>query len=1704
MEPTKTTRTPEQERRHLIACRGARKAVLTRLKYRMDGEPIDSVRMLQLMVEKAMAAFSEYENISIEIGDDEDPTDTETCFYECVSEIRTRIDELTAAAAPAPASALAPGPSSQPISRLKLPDIHLEPFFGKYTEYNSFIEMFNALVHNNEGFDSIQKFFYLRSFVKGEPYDLIKNLPVIGASYTEALKILADRYDNKCKIINEHINGLFELPVLTKSSVSVLRSLISVTKQHLAALKNLGESVDKWDSLLICLLTKKLDPLTSRAYHLDRDNKKEPTFNDLLKFLEDRALALENSEVREPSYATSKAASTSAKVANVVAKTITCLFCGKSNHRLFACPKFTLASVLERLAFVKDRDLCKICLSSHPGRCKFHFKCKQCKESHNSLLHVDEERSTVSLSSVSNKNQVLLPTAKVKLVSKQGEEVIVKALLDSGSQSSFVTAKVAKKLGYALLPNTTDIIGIANTERSVKHRLRLEIFSCVYPFKTQTNLLVVDSITTKLPQSPIDMSKIVIPNNIQLADDSFHMSSDIDMLLAADIFFQALLPQPEQLRQGDAAQLSLVHTQFGYIVGGNVPASVLKQPAVTLFCQDCQTNIHDTISEFWQTEKVPEVSAEHTSEQQYCEQLFSETVKLEENKFTVTLPLKIPIYDVNNTLGDSFGLALKRFINLEKRLIKDQKLYSDYKDFIHEYLDLGHGSYIDISSYDLSKDPVYILPHHAVVRPDAVSTKFRTVFDASMKTSNKLSLNDILLNGPIVQQDLFDILLSFRVHKYFFACDIRRMFRNILIKEEQRPLQNILWRDNPAESIKCIQLKTVSYGMKCSSYLSTRCLKELAIRFQSQYPLASSALLNSTYVDDVLYTDESLAKIVEAKTQLIDLLAKGSLELHKWAANDHLILANILADKCVVGELELNKDIKTLGIKFDLSTDSFKLSCPASNQVPMTKRQILSFISQFYDPLGVAGPVFVQAKIIMQKFWESATAWDSMPPPVLQKEWLQFYNDLIAMKEIKIRREVTVDEFQSAQIVAFADASISAYGAVIYLRVTDKHGKVTMSLLCSKSRIAPKDKKLSVPRLELNASLLMAKLCLRTYNTLCKKIPIESVRLFSDSQVVLAWQKTDPTKLNAYVANRIKLINEYTKGFQWLYIRTDLNPADCLSRGVNPSELQNNQLWWSGPACMSDPEYNFVDSSCDIPKDLPEVKRAESAKLVCAASQGSISLANELLDRYSNINKAVNVLAYLQRFSRNARPGSQKIKLNFISFSEASQALHFFIKEEQAKYFEKELASLRAGKQVSSYLQSVNPFIDANGVLRVGGRLQHSSLPYSQRHQIILPKESKVTYLIIENEHLKLLHASQKEVLSSLSQRYWIVNGLRLVKKFVNKCLTCFRLKGVTAKQLMGSLPAGRVNIDRVFAKVGIDFAGPIMIKQSRVRSVITTKGYIAVYVCFVTKAVHLELVSDLTTDTFLASYKRFISRRNVPTEVFCDNAATFKSASTKLSELYKLNNNKCHQMQVQNVTAKLGTTFHFIPSYSPVFGALWEAAVKSVKYHLKRVLCSHVLTFEELYTVLVQIEGILNSRPITPMSSDIEDMSFLTPAHFLTGASLTCYPEQDITNLPENRLKFWRRCTALQQHFWRYWSKQYLNVLQNRPKWKTSVPNVKEGALVILRELDTPPMTWPMARVTKTFPGHDGKVRALEVKKANGKVHTTSITKVCILPLDE
>ncbi|XP_026482866.1 uncharacterized protein LOC113391116 [Ctenocephalides felis] len=275
-----------------------------------------------------------------------------------------------------------------------------------------------------------------------------------------------------------------------------------------------------------------------------------------------------------------------------------------------------------------------------------------------------------------------------------------------------------------------------------------------------------------------------------------------------------------------------------------------------------------------------------------------------------------------------------------------------------------------------------------------------------------------------------------------------------------------------------------------------------------------------------------------------------------------------------------------------------------------------------------------------------------------------------------------------------------------------------------------------------------------------------------------------------------------------------------------------------------------------------------------------------------------------------------------------------------------------------------------------------------------------------------------------------------------------------------------RVTKQRPFQAVGVDFAGPVILRASRLRKAPRVKAYIALFVCMVTKAVHLDLVSSLSTDAFLATLRRFVSRRGCCSVIHSDNGRNFVGASRELSDLYRFFKQDLVKQTLIEVSAQLGIRWQFIPSYSPHFGGLWEGSIKCMKHHIRRVIGSYCLTYEEYFTVLVQIEAVLNSRPLLATTDDSSDLSYISPGHFLIGEPLTAIPEAYLSDKVVNLNKIYKQMTAMRDRFWKLWSTQYLSTLQRRNKWAKTQVNVKVNDLVLIKEDNSPPLQWPTGRV--------------------------------------
>lgn len=617
----------------------------------------------------------------------------------------------------------------------------------------------------------------------------------------------------------------------------------------------------------------------------------------------------------------------------------------------------------------------------------------------------------------------------------------------------------------------------------------------------------------------------------------------------------------------------------------------------------------------------------------------------------------------------------------------------------------------------------------------------------------------------------------------------------------------------------------------------------------------------------------------------------------------------------------------------------------------------------------------------------------------------------------------------------------------------------------------------------------------------------------------------------------MKLINQFTiDSCTWYHIAGSQNPADVITRGCDAASLKENKLWWHGPwhsgAQQAESNVNIALLSNHIlDVDLvgqglasvinPAITctnvdfstaRTEHTSSELSLQQLSCNKVESrpiwpFLTKYSSFTKMQNIMSYMLRFinkcKHNILNNSAILYRGVICAKERRIAIQTIVRCTQLYYFSNEIVILGKNEELKNNLASLHPYLDSDLIMRVGGRLQRAEIPFAQKHPMILPSDAHVTNLVIQLEHLTMLHSGLKLTLASLLQRYWIVSATRQIKRVIHKCLKCFRLKCDNAKQLMGTLPTDRVTPARPFQKIGIDYCGPFQVKQSRIRSSIISKGYIAVFVCFSTKAVHLELVSDMTTQCFLAAFKRFCSRRGYPSDATCDNAGTFKGAGNELKALYELHRKTNHESLVLEYASQKEITFHYAPSYSPNFQGLVESAVKSAKYHFKRIIGSSPYTYEEFNTIIIQIEGILNSRPITELSSDASEYHYLSPGHFLVGAGLSSYPEQTLIEVPTNRLTYWRRCTQIQQHFWRVWSGHYLSLLNQRTKWLKTYPNLREGMLVLLKYDNMPSLQWPVGRISKVFVGPDQKVRVVEVTSKTG-TYCRAISKIVILPIND
>ncbi|GFV89144.1 integrase catalytic domain-containing protein [Trichonephila clavipes] len=651
-------------------------------------------------------------------------------------------------------------------------------------------------------------------------------------------------------------------------------------------------------------------------------------------------------------------------------------------------------------------------------------------------------------------------------------------------------------------------------------------------------------------------------------------------------------------------------------------------------------------------------------------------------------------------------------------------------------------------------------------------------------------------------------------------------------------------------------------------------------------------------------------------------------------------------------------------------------------------------------------------------------------------------------------------------------------------------------------RVAPL-KAVTLPRLELLGALVAARLSSRVQEIVRKKKECK-VFHWTDSKIVLFWIKGSSKRWKQFVANRVQEISELTDPDSWFHCSGQDNPSDFLSRGLSVDTLISNNKWWIGPAFLRTDELPKTVSECPELNEvdyLPELKSKDSKEHTVLTLNFNQTFFDHLLSRRNKFLTIVRVLSFLYRFLFNIRNPTNK-KTGPLTSDEMKEAEIYLMKQVQLSSFYKEIRAMQNGDDIcnKSKILNLSPFLDDKGIIRVGGRLKHSRLPYSSKHPIFLPAKSKLTIIIVKYYHEKYFHLGPQYLLYLVRLKYWPIHGRNICRKVVHNCVICFKFNPKICSQKMGDLPKERITPDKVFNSTGIDLCGPFFIKNKYQRKGPEIKVYVCIFICLVTKAIHLEIISDLTSQALIAALKRFISRRGKCHKIFSDNGTNMIGANREIKALSKLVRDR--EESLFAFFSEEGIEWSFIPPRSPNWGGLWEANIKSLKYHFKRVAGNSKFSYEELLTLITQIEAILNSRPLTPLSSDVDDLEVLTPAHFLIGRPITAIVEPSLLQCESNRLNVWQKITKSVQTIWKRWSLSYLNSLQQRKKWIVNKENLKLGDMVLIREENLPPCKWLLGRVVKIYMGKDKKVRVVDIKTGKG-IYKRSINRLSILPIE-
>ncbi|XP_062545514.1 uncharacterized protein LOC134212033 [Armigeres subalbatus] len=1396
----------------------------------------------------------------------------------------------------------------------------------------------------------------------------------------------------------------------------------------------------------------------------------------------------------------------------------TCLYCAEINHEIANCAEFKELEINDRWKVIKQRNLCRSCLIPHrkwPCRARKECGVDGCEIYHHKLLHtarfssLENPKTTCGAKSKAVVHQNMHSSMKYSLfrylpvtIHGNGQQIQTYAFLDDGSSSTLLESSIASSLGIKGPTDCLSLTWTGNISREEKESQRISVVIC-----GEGKEFILHNVRTvrklRLPTQTMEYDELQRSyQHLKGLPVRSYTNASPGIIIGIE---HVKLLTSLRVREGRDNEPVASKTRLGWCIYGKSldSESTMEQPSLHLDGENGNRELHLWMKQFFAVEESTVTIKPEAEEDKRARLIMQATTRRVNEAYETGLLWK---YD-HVCFPDSYPMALRRKA-LEKKLNKNPALESKVKQQISEYESKGYAHRITPDEIESTNpEKVWYLPLGIVQNPKKPS-KLRLIWDAKARVDG-VSFNDMLLKGPDLLVALMAVLLRFRQRNIAIVGDIKEMFHQIHIRNEDKQSQRFIFRDNPESKPEIYIMDVATLGATCSPSLAQFVKNINAREFAESYPRAASAIIHNHYVDDFLDSVDTEEEAVTLVHEVKHIHSHAGFEIRNFSSNSTRVL-NIIGECEALQQVSMNLEKildleRVLGLiwqpkedifTFDLNGLNEEIKTLVTRSTTPTKRQVLRTVMSLFDPLGLISHFVVHGKILMQQIWRSGTAWDDPIAVELHNKWKCWCEYMLRLNEVAVPRcffkGVKGATLQHVEAHLFVDASEEASAAVLYFRLID-NSTPRCALVAAKTKVAPL-KPLSIPRLELQAAMIGTRLLDSVLSSL--DFQVKKRFLWSDSSTVLSWLRSDSRRYHQFVAFRVGEILTSTSVDEWHYVPSKLNAADKATKWKDGPSFDPRNIWYSAPEFLYKPTEQW-------PKE-PTQKQMDTEIELRAVFLFHRIMPKPLIDvsRFSNWHRLLRTAAYVLRAVRLFK-GERGSKSDYLSQKELHAAECLMWRQIQSESYPDESTILQNNQKnpnsavlipKCSPLHGLSPFIDKTGVIRMNSRIIAArTVSADTKYPILLPKNNPTTHLLVENYHRLFLHANGETVCNEMRQKFHIPGLRNLIRRVSKQCWNCRVRKATPQSPMMAPLPEVRVTgFVRPFTHTGVDYFGPIQVKQGRC----LVKRWVALFTCLTVRAIHVELAHNLSTQSCIMAIRRFVARRGSPKSFYSDNGTNFVGASNILAKQIKDINEECAVTFTNSATS-----WEFNPPSAPHMGGSWERMVRSIKTAMSAIANhQHHPSDEVLQTVATEAEAIVNSRPLTYVPLDSAEQEALTPNHFLLfGTRGIVQPATSVTSVGNSLRDSWRLAHYLVDQFWGRWIREYLPTITRRTKWFDPVKPLEVGDLVLVVE-ENKRNGWLRGRIVEVTKASDGQVRRAIVQTKNGFLNRPAVK---IAPLD-